>query len=163
MWLNHLIALVIGCNARKLTCTSYVELSGFSKVSILQWALVYASHWLFIAFQDDSLIALSINTSLVTKKLMYFCGHFQLLELLWTNCCGFIFLFYHFFCQNAIVGVVVHVMMSWGDAYKCFPMRRSWSFPMRMNPCRSLVAVKGEWLLLLSPSNKQLQNCHRVM
>ena len=28
MRLNHLIALVIGCNARKLTCTSPVKLSG---------------------------------------------------------------------------------------------------------------------------------------
>lgn len=77
MRLNHLIALVIGCNARKLTCWTVWKC--FSKVSILQCAQVLCISWLFIAFQEDSLIAVSINSCLVTKKLMYFVDTFNYL------------------------------------------------------------------------------------
>lgn len=74
MRLNHLIALVIGCNARKLT---YVELSGNVSLRFLFFnARKFMHSWLFIAFQDDSLIAVSINSCLVTKKLMYFVDTF---------------------------------------------------------------------------------------
>lgn len=38
--------------------------------------------WLFIAFQDDSLIAVTINSCFGYQETDVFCGHFQLLELL---------------------------------------------------------------------------------
>lgn len=53
MRLNHLIALVIGCNATKLTCTSPVELSGnvALRFSILECAQVHASHGCLLSFK----------------------------------------------------------------------------------------------------------------
>ena len=86
-----------------------------------------------------------------------FCGHFQFLELLWTNYCGFIFLFYHFLLSKRCCG-------GGGtcddELRQCFLMLPHTNEVDR-SPCTSL-AEKGEWLLLLSPSNKRLQNCHWV-
>lgn len=154
MRLNHLIELVIGCNARKLTCTSPVELSGnvalrflfLNAPKFMHLMVVYlVSRWFFNRFLFGY------------QETGVFCGHFQLLELLWTNYCGFIFLFYHFLLSKRCCG-------GGGtcddELRQCFLMLPHTNEVDR-SP-RTSLAEKGEWLLLLSPSNNRLQNCHWV-
>lgn len=64
--------------------------------------------WLFIEFQDDSLI----DSCLVTKKLVCFVDTFNYLSCSELTTVDSFFFSTISFCQNAVVGVVEHVMMS---------------------------------------------------